>query len=135
MNEQVKAIFQENHLGVLATLNEDGSPRATPIHLVSDNQFVYWFSSEQTVHSENIVRDSRASIALFSPDTSKGPEGVYLHGKVEQLDDNERQEARDIFVGRLGSMPPVFENWSAYRLSIGTLDEQKSTGSCWYFYS
>jgi general stress protein 26 len=135
MIEQVTDIFDNNVIGVLATVHEDGSPRATPIHVATDGQSVYWFSKEDTVHSGNIARDSRVGLSLFSPDLSGGPKGVYLHGHAEVLDETGYTEARNSFERRFGSFPPHFEGWSAYRLLIGTLDEQKSTGGCWYFYT
>lgn len=135
MNDQVKIILNENVLGVLATVNEDGSPWATPLHLVSDDTYVYWFSHESCIHSRNVARDSRASIAIFSPDESQGVKGVYLRGTIQQLLGNEREQAVTVFKQRFGQLPAVFSDVPAYRLEIGTRDEQKSTGSCWYFYS
>lgn len=135
MNEQARAILDANVLGVLATVNEDGSPWATPLHFVADDEALYWFSSSSRAHSSNLARDSRANVALFSPDTSKGLHGVYVSGRAEALGDAERARAHQIFEQRLGVVPVNFATWGAYRLPIGTLDEQKSTGSCWYFYS
>lgn len=135
MNEQARAILDENILGVVATINEDGSPWATPLHFVGDDKALYWFSTTDRVHSVNIERDNRVGVSIFSPDESQGPKGVYVHGRAERLDDEGRVEAYKLFEGRLGSVPAVFDTASAYRLSIGTLNEQKSTGNCWYFYS
>lgn len=135
MNDQARKILDENVLGVLATVNEDGSPWATPLHFAHDGEALYWFSANERVHSINIVRDGRANVALFSPDTSGGLKGVYVSGRAEVLAEEERSRAHDLFVSRLGSVPPSFASWNTYRLPIGTLDEQKSTGGCWYFYS
>lgn len=135
MIEQTQSIFNENILGVLGTVNEDGSPWATPLHIVADDQAVYWFSSETAVHSQNIVRDSRVSLSLFSPDESQGPKGVYVNGSAEKMTGEDVQKARDVFAERIGAFPAAFEAASAYRLPIGELDAEKSTGSCWYFYS
>lgn len=135
MNEQTRAILNENILGVLATINEDGSPWATPLHIVSDDTALYWFSAHDRVHSANLARDNRATITIFSPDTSHGLQGVYVSGQAELLDSEGHARAHELFQKRLGTVPPSFANWSAYRLPIGTLNEQKSTGNCWYFYS
>lgn len=135
MIEQAQAIFDENILAVLATVNEDGSPWATPVHVVTDGEAVYWFSREDTAHSQNIARDGRASITLFSPDTSRGPKGVYLNGTAELLSGERRIEVYALFQGRLGSVPSVFDDASAYRLPLGVYSDEKSTENRWYFYS
>lgn len=135
MNEQAQAILNENILGTLATVNEDGSPWATPLHVVADNDALYWFSTEDKAHSANIARDGRVSVALFSPDESRGPKGVYVNGRAELLGSEQRAAVYALFQGRLGSVPSVFDTASAYKLPFGSLDEQKSTGNCWYFYN
>lgn len=135
MTEQVRLLFEESVLGTLATVNEDGSPWSTPLHVVTDGEAVYWFSKEATVHSQNIARDERVSLSLFSPDESKGPKGVYVNGRVEKLAGGRDREAREVAMERLGSLPPVFAAASAYRLPLGMYSEEKSTGTCWYFYS
>lgn len=135
MNEQAKTIFDNNVIGALATINEDGSPLATPLHMVLGEDAVYWFSKETTVHSQNITRDPRASLTLFSTDTSRGTQGVYISGEAALVDSSGRGAVYELFKKRLGTVPAAFDNFSAYRLPIGTFSEQKSTGNCWYFYS
>ncbi len=135
MDERAKAVFGEGVIGVLATVNQDGSPRATPLHLVLGEGYIHWFSTEDKVHSVNIARDSRVSLTLFSRDTSKGPKGVYVSGKAELLDDEGRSNTYELFQQRLGTVPAVFDTASAYKVPVGVFDEQKSTGNCWYFYS
>ncbi len=135
MNDQAQVVLDQNVLGVLASVNEDGSPWATPLHLVSDGAYVYWFSHEACIHSRNLKRDSRASISIFSPDESQGVKGVYLRGNAQRLAEGERPQAVAVFTERFGQLPAVFSEVPGYRLAIGTLDEQKSTGNCWYFYS
>lgn len=135
MNQAVQKIFAENILGSLATVNQDGSPWSTPVHVVTDGGAVYWFSKTSVQHSENIERDRRVSLTLFSPDESRGPVGVYVNGAAEKLVGDTDQMARQVFIGRAGSIPAAFENFTAYRLPLGKLDKDKSTGNCWYFYS
>ncbi len=135
MTDQAQLVFDENVLGTVATINEDGSPWASPLHVVTDGEYIYWFSKETTMHSQNLVRESRVSLAVFSPDESKGPKGVYVNGRAEKLTGDDDARARDVATKRLGSLPPVFDVAAAYRLPLGTYNEQKSTGNCWYFYS
>lgn len=135
MNEQAQRIFNENYVGCIATVNEDGAPWATPLHMASDGEFVYWFSNETERHSENHVRDSRVSLALYNPAGGPHKEGVYINGRVERLDESRWPEIRELLEKRLGFALSTFDSGAAYRIAIGTYDEQKSTGNCWYFYS
>lgn len=135
MNEQTQAIFDDNILGSLATVNEDGSPWSTPLHVVTDGEAVYWFSSESAAHSRNLASDNRASLTIFSPDESNGPTGVFVNGAVEVVAGEDRQRVVNLYAERAGSFPPSFDGATAYKLPIGVPDEAKSTGRCWYFYS
>ena len=132
---QVNELFAENILATLATVNADGTPWSTPLHVASDGEYIYWFSKESTVHSQNITRNPRVSLTLFSPDESRGPKGVYVNGQVELLRADSEQAAREIIGTRLGGFPPAFAAAKAYRLPIGVYNAEKSTGNCWYFYS
>jgi nitroimidazol reductase NimA-like FMN-containing flavoprotein (pyridoxamine 5'-phosphate oxidase superfamily) len=133
MNDDTRAIFAENVLASLATTNADGSPWSTALHVATDDAAVYWLSSEDTIHSQNIRRDGRASLTLFSTDESHGPKGVYINGIAKQLDDIERTNALAVIEKRLGSIPKALEAAAAYRLPIGALDTTKSKAACWYF--
>lgn len=135
MKESIAALLAENLVGSVATINEDGSPWSSPIHIFSDDEAVYWFSTEDKQHSLNIERDARVSVTLFSPDASKGPKGLYVNGSAEKLDTEGAKAAQQLMVARIGRVLPVFETATAYRLPLGSLDEVKSTGNCWYFYS
>ena len=115
MTEQAQKIFDENVLGMIATVNEDGSPWISPLHMITDGEYIYWFSQEATTHSQNIARDGRISLSLFSTDTSKGPTGVYINGQAERLTGDGDQHARTVAAQRLGSLPSVFDTASAYR--------------------
>lgn len=135
MNETVQSILNDNLVGAVATVNEDGSPWVTPVHIFSDDEAVYWFSDEDRQHSINVARDPRVSLTLFSPDASRGPKGVYINGTVSKLDVDSTTESKKLIEAKIGKMIPVFEKATAYRLPIGQFNSSKSTGNCWYFYS
>ena len=128
-------IFEETVLGVLATVDASGQPWATPLHVATDGDAVYWLSSPSASHSQNIAARPRASLSVFSPDESQGPKGVFLNSSVELLDDSARQAAYMLLEKRLGSIPSALQNFPVYRMAIGSLDEEKSYAKCWYFYS
>ena len=135
MNDEARTILSENILGTVATSNEDGSPWATPVHVFSDDEAVYWFSFEDKQHSINIELDPRVSLVLFSPDLSRGPKGVYINGPATKLDAELTTVAKQLMVAKLGTIPPHFEAATGYRLEIGQLNSSKTAGNCWYFYS
>jgi nitroimidazol reductase NimA-like FMN-containing flavoprotein (pyridoxamine 5'-phosphate oxidase superfamily) len=135
MTDDARAILNDNLIGAVATINEDGSPWISPLHIFSDEEAVYWFSYEDKQHSLNIERDPRVSLSLSSADLSQGPRGVYINGKASKLDVEETTEAKKLIEAKIGKMIPVFEKATAYRLPIGQFNSGKSTGNCWYFYS
>jgi len=63
--EEIKAILSDNLIGTLATLNEDGSPWATPLHVFADDEALYWFSKDTHQHSLNIERDPRVAVTVW----------------------------------------------------------------------
>lgn len=130
-----QTILAENLIGSVATVNTDGSAWITPLHIFSDENAVYWFSANDKQHSLNIEKDPRVSLALFSPDVSQGPKGVYVNGVVERLDETTTTQAKHLVEARIGFIPPVFATATGYRLPLGSLDTAKSAGNCWYFYS
>lgn len=133
--EEVQEIFKDNVIGSIATLREDGSPWATPVHLFADNEAVYWFSLETQQHSINVARDPRVSATLASLDMSQGPKAVYVSGIAEVLGVDATTKARQLIEARIGKIPGPFQEMTAYRLPFGELNRGKSTGNCWYFYT
>ncbi len=130
-----RTIINENLIGAVATINADGSPWVTPVHVFSDDENVYWLSTEDKAHSQNIARDPRASLSLFSVETRTGNKGVYVNGKAEQLDAEGTDYVRGLVEQKIGMVPKIFDGAVAFRLPLGQPDEEKSTGNCWYFYS
>ena len=135
MTEDVQAIFDDTLIGSIATVNEDGSPWVSPVHIVTDGEAVYWFSKETVQHSLNVARDPRVSLTLFSSDLSHGPKGVYLNGSAEKLNEAATAQAKQLVEARIGKIPANFATATAYKLKIGQLNSSKSAGDCWYFYS
>lgn len=131
--EAIKTILGDNLIGTVATLNEDGSPWATPVHIFADDEALYWFSKDQHQHSRNIERDPRVSVALWSQ--SGGTKGAYISGNAMKISADALPEALEVVVSAVGKVPPVFENTSGYRLPIGTPDTSRSSENRWYFYT
>lgn len=135
MNDEARQILEQNLVGAVATVNEDGSPWVSPVHIFSDDEAVYWFSDANKQHSLNIDRDPRVSLTLFSPDASKGTKGVYINGTADKLDVEATTQAKQLMVKKIGKVLSVFDKSTGYRVKIGNLNSSKSTGNCWYFYT
>lgn len=131
--QDIKAILTDNIIGTLATLNDDGSPWATPLHIFADDTAVYWFSQPDHQHCKNVERDSRVSLSLWSK--KDGMAGAYISGNAIKLNDSETEAALEIVVATIGAVPPVFEGTCGFRLPIGQLDPRKSGDKRWYFYT
>jgi len=135
MPNEVQTILAENLIGAIATVNEDGSPWVSPVHIVSDDNTVYWFSKETVQHSLNIARNPKVSLTLFSTNLEKGPKGVYINGEAVKLSVEATTEAKKLLEAKIGHLPKNFIESTAYGLRIGELNRGKSTGNCWYFYT
>lgn len=131
--EAISEILKANMIGTLATLNEDGSPWATPVHIVAHDNYVYWFSKDTHQHSQNVIRDPRVSVALWSK--NEGTKGVYISGITDRLEGDNADAAFAMVKEKFGSLPPVFENTSPYRVKIGQINSSKSSENRWYFYT
>ena len=131
--ENIQEILNSNRIGTLATLNSDGSPWATPVHIFADNEALYWFSKDTHQHSVNVANDSRVSISLWS--SEGGQKGAYISGEVTKLAGDDEKRAFDVVLATFGSIPLVFADVAAYCLPLGTLNEAKSSEKRWYFYT
>lgn len=134
MNSDAREILKNNELGVLATVNADGSAWATTLHIFSDDEAVYWFSSAEAQHTKNIDKNPSVSLTVFSPDKSEGLKSVSFNGRAEVLSGDDRQYVVKIAQQKMGQLPVAFADYNTFKLPIGRLDEDKSWGKCWYFY-
>ncbi len=81
-------ILKSIHYINIATVCEDGSPWNTPVSASFDeNLNFHWGSNPNSVHSQNIRRDSRAFVVVYDSTVPEGTgEGVYMIGKAEELE-------------------------------------------------
>lgn len=133
MNELVQTILRHNAYGTISTICQDGSPWATPVHIVYDETALYWLSPVSTLHSQNIARDGRVFITIFnSSQTVAEPAdraALYIQTQARKLEGDDELAAREIFADRY----PDEDNRKVgadvigiYAAPLGRLDEQKS---------
>lgn len=82
--DRARLVLQEIHHIPIATVNDDGSPLASPVLLAFDDQLHgFWASSPESMHSRNIVRDPRIFLSVF--DSRGGHSGLFLAGIAIEL--------------------------------------------------
>lgn len=90
----------------LATIDEDGTPRASPLYF-TPHQFTdfYWVSNPNAQHSLNIAREPRTMAVVFDSQVRVGEaDAVYLTGEARMVPDNELADrCRVAFSGRGGA--------------------------------
>jgi uncharacterized protein YhbP (UPF0306 family) len=134
MRQEIHDVIGNVKIGCLATINADGSPWTTPVHIAIDESACYWLSSPQTEHSQNIHRNELVSISIWSPDESEGLRGIYINSTARQLKGAEDQIARSVYQNQLGQL--LYEKLSEltmYSAAIGELDTRKTVDNCKYF--
>lgn len=101
------AVLRETHTLTLATIDADGSPRATPVYFavgpdpdqVSSGNLVWPFfllflSDPDAPHGQNLSRDPRAAVALYPAETDwRSLRGVQMKGHVDHLSGDEAAQA------------------------------------------
>lgn len=98
----VVAVMAETTALTLATLDDDTSPRATPLFFAVDDRLrLYFLSEPKSRHVQNLDRDPRAGAALFPANKSwKEIRGLQIQGRVSRVSGLERQTALDRYTAR-----------------------------------
>ncbi len=88
---KVMQILDSTIFCTLSTVCNDGSPWASPVFFVFDNNSnIYWWTDAESVHSQNLDRDNRVFITMFNPNASeKEAAGVYMEAKARILEEGE----------------------------------------------
>lgn len=103
----------------LATLDPDGTPRATPLYFAPDAQAdLVFLSDPETPHAQNLANSPRAAVGAY-PEAAHWREirGVQMKGVVERLAGNEAERALALYRSRftfVDEVPAALEGMSAY---------------------
>ena len=134
MREDLNIIAQNAHVGALATINEDGSPWNTPIHLAFGDDYVCWLSPKNTQHSQNIERDPRVNITVWTKEQVPDVKGAYIHTTARQVEGIEEVAARQVYAARFGgTIPEKFVPSATYVAPLGDINTTKTRGGRLYF--
>lgn len=78
--ERARELLATVRHAAMATANEDGSPHNTPFHYIIDEarEHLYWASSPESVHQQNLARTGRAFIVIYEPGQGGG---LYLQAE------------------------------------------------------
>lgn len=134
MREDLDIIAANTLVGALATINEDGSPWNTPLHFAFGDDYVCWLSPENTQHSENIARDPRVNITLWTKEQIPDVKGAYISTTARRVEGLEEVAVRQVYAARLGgTIPEKFVSAATYKAPLGEINTTKTRGGRLYF--
>ncbi len=95
-----KALIDGNRYMVLGTVDPDGRPRVSPVYFAPDGySVVYWVSSIESHHSQNIADRPEVSMVVFDSAAEIGSgQAVYFIAQAEVVADDELESCLDTVV-------------------------------------
>lgn len=100
LEERILHLLSTQNMAVIATVNDDGSPSATPVRFFSLGFEIFYSSWDGSVKSGNLRRDPRVSAGIFAPLVGQASSrGAQLFGTARtlQADDPEVTPYREAF--------------------------------------
>ncbi len=99
--QEVDRFLRGRHVGVLTTINPDGTPLQTPIWYLCRDGLIYVRTSSRSGKARNIRRDSRVSLCV--QDERPPYRGVSVTGTAAVNEDEPALSARmsDHYLGRI----------------------------------
>jgi len=114
-------VLKKTKLITIATINSDGSPRATPLLAYFEDGKIFWNSSKNAKHSENIARDSRVAISMWYEDTEASVfRAAYIATRANDTGESYHSDQYN-------------QDLSKYEAPVGELDESTSEVDRYYF--
>lgn len=87
----------------LATVGPGGEPCAANVQFAHDDALrLYWVSSPDSLHSQNLTRDSRAAMTIYAhDDRAPNIHGLQLRGHAQPLlDEQQCNAAWELYVSK-----------------------------------
>ena len=87
LEERIANLLSTQNMAVIATVNRDGSPAATPVRYFSLGFEIFYTSWNASVKSRNLRRDPRVSAGIFAPLVGQASSrGAQLFGTSRTLE-------------------------------------------------
>lgn len=87
LEERILNLLSSQNMAVIATVNRDGSPAATPVRYSSLGFEIFYSSWNASVKSRNLRRDPRVSAGIFAPLVGQASSrGAQLFGSARTLE-------------------------------------------------
>jgi general stress protein 26 len=67
LDERILHLLSTNNLAMIATINRDGSPAATPVRFYNLGFEIFYTSWNASVKSQDLRRDPRVSVGIVAP--------------------------------------------------------------------
>jgi nitroimidazol reductase NimA-like FMN-containing flavoprotein (pyridoxamine 5'-phosphate oxidase superfamily) len=95
LNEMARQVLDSNRYLVLGTVEDDGSPRLSPVYFTPARyRDLYWVSSPDARHSQNVRARPEVQIVVFDSSTLPGQsEAIYLSATAREVPRDELTEA------------------------------------------
>jgi uncharacterized protein YhbP (UPF0306 family) len=136
-------VLEESTTLTLATLDADGTPRATPLYFAveatpedGEAPFAFLFLSDpSSFHIRNLERDPRSAVALYPSETDwRRLRGAQAKGRTEAVAEDERETAMAVYRSKVSAVEDVPEAVAHSRLYrflptwIRCIDNRKGFG-------
>jgi nitroimidazol reductase NimA-like FMN-containing flavoprotein (pyridoxamine 5'-phosphate oxidase superfamily) len=91
LKEMARRVLDGNRYMVLATVEEDGRPRLSPVFFTPARyRDLYWVSSPDAQHSRNVRARPEVQIVVFDSSTEPGTsEAVYIGATAREIPQDE----------------------------------------------
>jgi PPOX class probable F420-dependent enzyme len=110
LSDDIKRLIDAPNFAALATLMEDGSPKAEPIWVGREGDRIIIATDRKSLKSINIDRDPR--VALSITDYENPYEQVLIRGRVVEARDDNDLAILDAMSGRYLGTPFPRRKWS-----------------------
>ena len=132
----LRLVLAETPALTLATLDADGTPRATPLYFAVDDALrLLFLSGGETIHASNLSRRPEAAAALYpAVDDWRALRGLQLKGQVETLGPAPHRPEFAIYLDRFpfaAGLAPQIETSLLFRLAptwIRLIDNRRGFG-------
>jgi uncharacterized protein YhbP (UPF0306 family) len=120
----LQAIVAESTTLTLATLDPDGTPRATPLFFAADDGLnLYFLSDPDSQHARNLRRDPQAAVGLYPRVTDwRQIRGLQMKGRVDVVPQGEHDACMAIYRARfpfLAELPEAVSGSKLYCFAPG----------------